>query len=428
MNRLCSYSFLLAIAALAVAPAKAMQRAADSTVVTLYSNGYVYPKTGREGGYISRSGLTGWKSADSYTKTFFALAKGGKLNVSLSVKAAQAAKLKVTLGKESKQITIPASVDFVSIPAGSFTVKEPGYHFVEIRTADAKATQLPDITAVILKGEAAEGARANTSQYKSAPATHLSYPFPKDTLVEWFYNEISVPEDAQPLHAYYMVNGWSGGYFGIQINSPVERRVLFSVWSSYHTDNPKEIPADYRVKLLGKGKDVTVNDFGNEGSGGQSYWKFPWKAETTYKLLLHAKPSGDNTTYSAWFFDPATGKWKFMATWEKPKSGGKYLSGLYSFVENFGANGDDLFKARYNNQWIRTAGGKWIELTQARFSTTADDVKHPRFDIGSGTEKGWFYMFSGGFQQVGTTKKGDVINRPANGVPPAVDLDQLPKE
>src|SRR5690606_14610548 len=105
--------------------------------------------------------------------------------------------------------------------------------------------------------------------YKSAPATHLGYPFPKDTLVEWFYNEISVPANAQPLHAYYMVNGFSGGYFGIQINSPVERRVLFSVWSAFSTDDPKKIPEEYRVKLVKKGAGVTVNDFGNEGSGGQ---------------------------------------------------------------------------------------------------------------------------------------------------------------
>lgn len=420
MKKLLCYSLLLPLAVLAQGKEKT-----DSTIVTLYSNGYVYPKADRSNGFISRNGLTAWKDAATYTKTFFVTAKAGEVIVSLTLKSSGPAKLKVNLGGLTQEIKVPATTEFITLPVGKFNLKTAGYHFVEIRCADPKGI---DISAVVLKGDAAEGAKANTSQYKSAPATHLSYPFPKDTLAEWFYNEISVPANAQPLHAYYMVNGWSGGYFGIQINSPVERRVLFSVWSNYKTDNPKEIPEEYRVKLLKKGTDVTVNDFGNEGSGGQSYWKFNWKAETTYKLLLQGKPSGDNTIYSAWFFDPAAGKWKFMATWEKPKSGGKYLSGLYSFVENFGSNGDDLFKARYGNQWIRTANGQWMELTQARFSTTADEVKHPRFDIGSGVENGWFYMFSGGFQEVGTTKKGDVNTRPAKNIPPAVDLNSLQRD
>lgn len=420
MKKLLCYSLLFPLACLVQGKERT-----DSTIVTLYSNGYVYPKADRSTGFISRNGLTAWKNASVYTRTFFVTPKAGEVMISLTLKTSTPSILKVSLAGSSKEIKVPATTTFITIPAGKFKLKNGGYHFVEIRSADPKNT---DISAVVLKGEGAEGAKANTSQYKSAPATHLSYPFPKDTLAEWFYNEISVPANAQPLHAYYMVNGWSGGYFGIQINSPTERRVLFSVWSTYHTDDPKQIPEEYRVKLLKKGADVTVNDFGNEGSGGQSYWKFNWKAETTYKLLLQGKPSGDNTIYSAWFFDPATSKWKFMATWEKPKSGGKYLSGLYSFVENFGSNGDDLFKARYGNQWVRTANGQWIELTQARFSTTADEVKHPRFDIGSGVEDGWFYMFSGGFQEVGTTKKGDVQTRPAKNIPPAVELDSLPKD
>ncbi|WP_162946291.1 DUF3472 domain-containing protein [Chitinophaga barathri] len=428
MIKYCSNSLSLLLLAAFALPARAERLpSGDSTVVTLYSNGYVYPKADRGTGYISRNGLTAWKDASLFSRTYFVTAKTGKLDVSLTLKSSAPAKLKVELEGREMVLSVPATEGLVTLPVGTFSVKQPGYHFVKVTAADSKSTQLPDITALVLKGDAAEGAKANTSQYKSAPATHLSYPFPKDTLAEWFYNEISVPADAQPLHAYYMVNGWSGGYFGIQINSPTERRVLFSVWSAFSTDNPKDIPEEYRVKLIKKGADVTVNDFGNEGSGGQSYWRFNWKAETTYKLLLRGKPSGDHTVYSAWFYDPATSKWKFMATWDKPKSG-KYLSGLYSFVENFGSNGDDLFKARYGNQWIRTANGQWIELTQARFSTTADAEKHPRFDIGSGVENGMFYMFSGGFREVGTTKKGDIQTRPAVKTPPVVDLEGLPRE
>ncbi|WP_164714159.1 DUF3472 domain-containing protein [Chitinophaga rhizosphaerae] len=401
---------------------------ADTSEVTLSGSGYIYPAGNRGAGRIGRNGLTGWKSADAYVKAFFVADKTGELNIALKLEAARPVKLNISFGGKTKTVNCTPTSGVAIIPAATFRVTKTGYQEVTIAAADKSASNLPAIRSILLSGEAASAIRANNSQYRGAPATHLAYPVPKDTLVEWFYNEISVPENAQPLYAYYMVNGWNGGYFGIQINSPTERRVLFSVWSAFHTDDPKQVPEDYRVKLLKKGADVVINDFGNEGSGGQSFWRFPWKAETTYKLLLHAKPSGDNTIYSAWFFDPATGKWKFMATWDKPKSGGKYLSGLYSFVENFGANGNDLFRARYGNQWVRTAGGNWLELTQSRFSTTADPEKHPRFDIGAGLENGWFYMFSGGFHELGTTRKGEVLTRPATGRAPQIDLERLPAE
>lgn len=402
---------------------------ADTAEVTLSGNGYLYPAASREAGRIGRNGLTGWKDGSAYVKAFFVADKTGKIDLALKLEASRPVKLNVSLGGETKTVeAAPSPGGLTIIPAATFRIKKTGYQEVTIAAAGKSENNLPAIRSILLSGEAASAIRANNSQYRGAPATHLAYPVPKDSLVEWFYNEISVPEDAQPLHAYYMVNGWNGGYFGIQINSPTERRVLFSVWSAFHTDDPKQIPEGYRVKLLKKGAGVVINDFGNEGSGGQSFWRFPWKAETTYKLLLHAKPSGDNTTYSAWFFDPAANTWKFMATWDKPKSGGKYLGGLYSFVENFGANGNDFFKARYGNQWVRTAAGTWLELTQSRFSTTADPEKHPRFDIGAGLENGWFYMFSGGFRELGTTKKGETITRPATSRAPQIDLATLPTE
>lgn len=33
-----------------------------------------------------------------------------------------------------------------------------------------------------------------------------------------------------------------------------------------------------------------TGEFGNEGSGGQSYLKYNWKAGNTYKFLLQKKP------------------------------------------------------------------------------------------------------------------------------------------
>lgn len=53
-----------------------------------------------------------------------------------------------------------------------------------------------------------------------------------------------------------MANGFSEGYFGMQVISEHERKILFSVWSGYKTDDPHAIPAEYKVDLLRKGPDV----------------------------------------------------------------------------------------------------------------------------------------------------------------------------
>jgi len=41
--------------------------------------------------------------------------------------------------------------------------------------------------------------------------------------------------------------------FGFQVNGPMKEN-LFSVWSPFKTDNPKEIPEDFKIKLLRKVK------------------------------------------------------------------------------------------------------------------------------------------------------------------------------
>ncbi|WP_158538714.1 DUF3472 domain-containing protein [Chitinophaga skermanii] len=406
---------------------KAANIVGDSTGVPLSSNAYVYPEMKQDGyGYVAGPGLRSWKNPEGYSKTFFLVNQAGKLDLALRLQSQGTSKLAITLNEQTKEVEIPVSKGEVLVPVGVFDVDKPGYFDVTIKALSFTGTYLPSIRELVFTGSSAESVQSNQSVYRGAPATHLSYPVSQNVQIEWFYNEISIPANAQPMHAYYMANGFNGGYFGIQINSKTERRVLFSIWSAFDTQDPKQIPAEYAVKLVKKGDGVTINQFGNEGSGGQSYWKFNWQPETIYKLLVHAQPQGDHTIYSGYFFDPASNKWKLIATWDKAKSGGKYLGGLYSFVENFGDNGQDFFKARYGNQWIRTTTGEWIELNKAKFTTTANPDKHQRYDIGAGIENGMFQMFSGGFREVGNQFKGQLIERPAVGTPPNVDLSKLP--
>lgn len=371
---------------------------------------------------------SGYAVNNNFYRVYFLTNQNGHLQIALKIKAQNDTKVICRLDAQSKAttMTVKASATYTVVPVAMYSIDKTGYHFIEIKQVN---NQLPDVSEAILSGPASKDVKFNNSQYKGAPATHLTYKVPGDSVAAWFYSEVSVPKIADTtVNAYYETNGFNGGYMGIQHNSKNEKRFIFSIWSNYNTNDPKEIPSDYAITLIKKGDGVFTGEFGNEGSGGHSHLIFNWKADVVYKLLVGAKPAGDHTIYTAYYYAPENGSWKLIAQWDKTKTGGKLLTGLYSFVENFGDNGMDYFSARYGNQWICTPTGKWIELTAARFTTTADKVKHPRFDYGSGVDGKWFYMFSGGFKTVGTTPYGTVITRQANGTPPVIDFETLPKQ
>jgi hypothetical protein len=41
-----------------------------------------------------------------------------------------------------------------------------------------------------------------------------------------------------------------------EVNSKSERRILFSIWSPFETEDPNEIPEEFKVKVVSKGMDV----------------------------------------------------------------------------------------------------------------------------------------------------------------------------
>jgi hypothetical protein len=400
--------------------------------ISLFSNAYVYPHSEyRRSNTISKEGLTNWDNAEIFTRTFFYPQQTGNIQVALKLKSPDGdSKLKVQLDSTGKsyEINVKKSADFVTIPVGTFSIPDARYHYIQVNGISKTGSDFPDIESLVISGPAAENLKYNVSEYRGAPSTHLWYQFPKDSTIAWFYNEVTVPVGVNAPNAYYMTNGFSGGYSGIQLNSPTERRFIFSVWSNYSTNNPKEIPADYAINLIKKGGKVFTGEFGNEGSGGHSHLVFPWKNGVTYKILIGAKPAGDHTIYSCYYFAPENGKWNLMAIWDKTKTDGKLFSGLYSFVENFGSNGDDFFKAEYGNQWVCTTSGTWIEMTKCHLTTTASPQKHQRYDYGAGVEDNKFYMFTGGFKQINNLAPGSVIERKPNGVHPDIDFNALPSE
>ncbi|WP_206036238.1 DUF3472 domain-containing protein [Crateriforma spongiae] len=233
---------------------------------------------------------------------------------------------------------------------------------------------------------------------RRGPSVHLAYRIPRNVDLKYAYSEITVPVGQDPIGSYFMTNGFGEGYFGIQVNSESERRVLFSVWSPFRTDDPSEIPKEDRVVTLSKGTGVIARDFGNEGSGGQSFLRYEWKAGRTYQFLTEVMPDGSgNTRYTSWFGDKDTKEWKLIASFQRPKTD-KHLSGFHSFLENFSpALGHVQRSAQYGNQWVCDTQGNWHEVTAAKFTGDNTARGRHRLDFAGGSDGEVFYLKNGGF-------------------------------
>jgi hypothetical protein len=368
----------------------------------------------------------------SKTRVYFYVVKPTKLNIKLEVKAADSTKnvlVDVDGNDNRKPVKIYKGDSVINLPFGSLNNLSIGYHFVEIFSTKKSDAEKSIFNQLIIEHDIPEAIMYNKSNYMGAASTHLRYSVPEDSAVKWFYTEVKVPDEVKnSVNAYYETNGFHSGYGGIQINNPNERRFIFSIWSLFKTDDPKQIPIDYIVHLNKKGNGVFTGDFGDEGSGGHSHLVFPWKTNTTYRFLTGiAALKGDSATYVGYYAAPNDGyQWHLLSKWTQHKTDTKTgFKHLYAFVENFGDNGDDFFKAYYGNQWAITFNGTWMELTEAKFTTTANNKTHQRFDYGAGVEDGKFYMFTGGFKKMKNINAGDVISRQATGKHIEIDFKKL---
>ena len=374
-----------------------------------------------------------FRSKQDFLNVYFYPQQKGNIQIGIKIKSNPAsASAKVYLDGKGNPITVnfPPSIEEATIQVGKFYISTVGYHFLKISDFQVSQNQYPIITSLVVESESGNEIKYNKSVHQGAASTHLRYTVPGDSTVKWFYTEVKVPKEVEnSAHAYYETNGFHSGYGGIQLNSLSERRFIFSIWSLFKTDDPTKIPKDYLVHLNSKGANVFTGDFGNEGSGGHSHLVFPWKVDQTYRFLSGIKSlKGDSATYIAFYAGPEDEyQWHLMSEWTQHKTDTKTgFKNLYAFVENFGGNGDDYFKAYYGNQWVVTPYGNWIELNEAKFTTTANPLKHQRYDYGAGIENNWFYMFSGGFKHLKNINAGDFIKRPLNKVHPKISFESLP--
>ena len=294
------------------------------TILTIPLGGNAW-QTGDDtvGGKITNKGVEDWSSPRKEFNAHVRFGQTGTIKVWLTLKVpAGTSTIAVAVAGKSKEVKVTGHA-FTDAYLGEWTVKDTGYADFKIKGIEKSGSVFADISNLKLQGSAADGktsyVKNNEGSFfhwgRRGPSVHLGYLFPDTIDAEWFYNEVTVPKDNDVIGSYFMADGFGEGYFGMQVNSSTERHILFSVWSPFQTDDPAKIPDNQKINMLKKGATVHTGEFGNEGSGGQSYLLYNWKAGNIYKFLMHAKPDGnDRTTYTAYFYAPELNKWMLIAS------------------------------------------------------------------------------------------------------------------
>ncbi|GJJ01615.1 hypothetical protein RugamoR64_21530 [Duganella rhizosphaerae] len=395
--------------------------AANSKTVALAGNAFITSAPADAEEEINDNGLANWSNPGTVTSAYFRMASAGSVTLGLDARLAGSNNSTIRVTVNGTPFLVKLSVNGSrTYKVGTVNVAAPGYVKVDLQGVSKDGGYFGDVSALRVTTTSAINYADDAANYywsRRGPSVHMGYTTPANT--EYFYNEVTVPAGQDPEGSYYMANGFGQGYFGIQVKSPSERWVLFSVWDP---------DGGGKTTLVKKGAGVVDNSFGGEGTGGQSYLSYNWISGNTYRFITRARPDGAGATdYSAWFYAPELGVWRFIATWKRPATT-TYLTGAYSFLENFiDTKGYTGRRVSFGNQWARTVSGAWSEVTKARFTGDATVTNVQRMDYAGGLDNGQFYLRNGGFF-------GDYVpvnqnfTRAATGQQPAVDVATLPQQ
>lgn len=409
----------------------------DFTSIPIGGNAYIVQGTAY-GARIGRDGLSNWTNKQTVTELYFHLNKPMRITLSLIAQPhdePSSFSVKIMGRKYLINRKVKGS-DTLKI--AELDITKPGYIPLEIQGVKRAGSNFGHLSSLLVAGQNLAQNLAFVKDAKDfyfgrrGPSVHWNFVIPEKmkNQVAYFYNELYVPKGNDVVGSYFEADGFSFGYFGMQVNSPTERRVLFSVWSPYDTNKPGEIPEDQKIKLIKKGKDVHGGEFGGEGSGGQSRLEYNWKPDTHYAFLLKAEPDSihKTTTFTAYFKDLASKNWLLIASFQRPQTNTS-LKNLYAFLENFSPEmGNIPRRGYYTNQWVRSFSGEWMPVTQAIFTTDATGNAGIRLDYTGGVDDGDFYLENCGFfSHSGKENRGKTFIRKSNNLqPPKIDFDQLP--
>lgn len=291
----------------------------------------------------------------------------------------------------------------------------------------------------------------------SSPSVHLSNwrnsksDAPKGAVYDWCYQEVMMPATSDIIGTYVMSLGVLSGYMGIQMNGYDENgqskhEVLYSMWDDGSTDEDPDLPMYCRASVVDHDPKATVNRFGGEGTGMQTYYRgHHWECGTYVQFLTNCRPetatyttvvngveqthTQQNMLVSTWFNAQDGKGWQYMSTLRLPNNN-RYFDSWYSFLENYNwSTGQAVRQGFYRNGYGRAKDQKkWYHFNMVDFGHT-DGGNNPgnRNDYGQGvseTETGAFFMQTGGY--LPAIQKSNVVALNVQNTPvDTIDLARL---
>lgn len=389
--------------------------------------------------------LTAWTDANSCAVYYFHHSISTVTNlIRLNVKADATATFRLTITNPNtpgatimqKEFSVKGTGTDADITIGDTTFKYPAYYRYRLECLSGN-NNINSIRS--FKFKSSSDAAPYAANYLSSPSVHLhswqstDAAAPKSDAYDWCFMEIMIPEESDIVGTYAMSLGVLNGYMGIQMNGYTtdgkpRHDVLFSMWDDGSTDEDPDLPDYLRAGAVDWDALTTVNRFGNEGTGVQTYRKGPYWAPGKYvQFITNCRPETTlyttnvggqtivheqhNMLVSAWF-NALDGKgWQYMATVRKRNYKG-YFSTWYSFLENYNAaTGEANRTAYYRNGYARSRdNGKWYNFNKVDFSNTdGGSEEGARTDYGQGTTKNaadrTFFMQTGGYTHTNKTGK-----------------------
>lgn len=410
------------------------------------ASGIYIPGEGRDNNGIATNynSLSAWTNANACAVYYFHQPAATVTNtIKLNVKKGYSAKFRLTIIAPdapdvqlfSKTFTANGTDSNVDVTVGDVTFKRSAYYRYRLECLSGNQN-INLIRSFKFKTTATE--KPYVANFLSSPSVHL-YSWgstdpnaPKGDAYDWCFMEIMLPQESDIIGTYAMALGVLNGYMGIQMNGYADdgsprHDVLFSMWDDGSTDEDPNLPEYLRAGAVDWDALTTVNRFGNEGTGVQTYRKGPYwtpgkyvqfitncRPETTsYTTEVNGKPTvhtQHNMLVSAWF-NALDGKgWQYMATVRKRNST-TYFDSWYSFLENYNpSTGQANRIAYYRNGYMRArSNGKWYNRNSVGFGhTDGGDNTGARTDYGQGTTDNpadrTFFMQTGGYTSTKKTK------------------------
>ncbi|MBQ6191933.1 MAG: DUF3472 domain-containing protein [Bacteroidaceae bacterium] len=381
---------------------------------------------------------TGHVRADAVFK-----AKSGKY-VTFGVRIVHPATGTVVLDTSSKSTQTSSAVQTMEIMPDTEMPYDGWYRF-EL-TCPAGATTLERLNLLLFQRTST--LKITDSEIFMAPSVHLWWDkkdqgAPSGQSYNWAYLEVMYPEEYKQPATYQMAIGTDGMYSGIQMPNRSDgsygHTVLFSVWDNGDVDKDKNLPDVMRSAAVDLGPEAYATRFGGEGTGSSirynrdDFWEFGHWVQFLYNVrpdIISVKQADgtfkefESTLQTVWFKQAEETDWHYMGTL-RMAGANRLLSGIYSFLENFGDRGGNLMRRCYfrNGAMRSAADGKWYTLNYAGYGhTQGKNQRNSRYDFGHGVTGLYdnaFYLETGGY--MGTRDSASTYTPPMQGQMPWVD-------